>query len=186
MEVRWGKISEGEEALELSIAWVIHLFGTIVIKVGREEVRGLNAWVWVVGRSPQAGTKKWEREASLRSKELGFQRGGPEWLWLRSSPREQGWQPCPWALRHVTPAGRGVGGGKGGYRRKNLPGNGHVILYGMKVREAFRVKMRSVGEFTDDRSRIPLNGFGWMERDRSGVKWKEARTVCVCGWPSVT
>lgn len=42
MEVRWGKISEGEEALELSIAWVIHLFGTIVIKVGREEVRGLN------------------------------------------------------------------------------------------------------------------------------------------------
>lgn len=35
-------MSEGEEALELSIAWVIHMFGTIVIKVGREEVRGLS------------------------------------------------------------------------------------------------------------------------------------------------
>lgn len=69
--------------------------------------------------------------------------------------------------------GGGVGGqgdGKGSYRRKNLPGNGQVILYGMKVGEAFRVKTRSVGEFTDDRSQIPLNGFGWMERDRSGVK----------------
>lgn len=28
VEVRWGKISEGEEALELSMAQAIHKFGT--------------------------------------------------------------------------------------------------------------------------------------------------------------
>lgn len=39
-EVRRGKISEGEEALGLSIAWVIHKFGTTVTKVGQGGSQG--------------------------------------------------------------------------------------------------------------------------------------------------
>lgn len=35
-----GKISEGEEALELSIAWVIQKFGTIMTKGGQRESQG--------------------------------------------------------------------------------------------------------------------------------------------------
>lgn len=40
IEVRWGKVSEGEEALELSTARVIHMFGTVVTKVGQRGSQG--------------------------------------------------------------------------------------------------------------------------------------------------
>ena len=53
-----------------------------------------------------------------------------------------------------------------GYREKN--DNWDWLDYSLQqLRRPFREKISSMGEFTDNRSHIPMNGFGWMETGRS-------------------
>lgn len=75
-------------------------------------------------------------------------------------------------------------GGRRLQEKERLPGNGQVILYGMEVREAFRVKIRSVGEFTDDRPQVPLNWI-WLDGKRQILGEMKGSQNSLCVWVTI-
>lgn len=54
----------------------------------------------------------------------------------------------------------------------------------MEVREAIRVKIRSVGEFTDDRPQVPLNWI-WLDGKRQILGEMKGSQNSLCVWVTI-